>query len=123
MASIARHEEGAVAQEFTRIGPARRALVDLESREAEPAAVAADDERRVADAASRPLDAPRRLRAALRVGREVGPPNDDSPAAGQIRQSSQVDDDVASRLGAADENVAVGRLVEWFGSVSDCSRN
>ena len=38
---------------------------------------------------------------------------------GSQAHRSQVDDDVANRLGAAHENVAVGRLVEWLRSVDD----
>src|SRR5262249_30256306 len=35
----------------------------------------------------------------------------------------QIDDDIASRLGAANENVAVGGLFEWLRSVDDHPRN
>jgi TMEM175 potassium channel family protein len=34
-------------------------------------------------------------------------------------RGSQIDDDVADRLGAAHQHVAVGRLVEWLWSVGD----
>src|SRR5215831_12406771 len=38
-------------------------------------------------------------------------------------QTSQVDDDVATRLRAADEEVAVRRLIEWLGFVDDRARH
>jgi hypothetical protein len=37
--------------------------------------------------------------------------------------ASQIDDDVAVRLRAANENVPVGRLVEWLRSIGDRSRH
>src|SRR2546430_14683228 len=36
---------------------------------------------------------------------------------------SQIDDDIAGRLRAANEKVAGGRLFEWLGSVDDCPGN
>jgi hypothetical protein len=38
-------------------------------------------------------------------------------------QAPQIDDDVANRFRAANENVAVGRLVEWVWCVDDLPRN
>ena len=38
-------------------------------------------------------------------------------------QVSQIDDDIADRLRAANEKVAGGRLFEWLGSVDDCPGN
>ncbi len=37
----------------------------------------------------------------------------------RLRPRLQIDDHVANRLRAADEEVAVGRLVEWLRSVDD----
>ena len=36
--------------------------------------------------------------------------------------TSQIDDEVAARLRAANENVAVGRVVEWLRSIDDRPR-
>src|SRR5438552_6284587 len=40
-----------------------------------------------------------------------------------LRIASQIDDDIAVRLRAANENVPVGRLVEWLRSIGDRSRH
>ena len=37
-----------------------------------------------------------------------------------VQPLSQIDDDIADRLRAANEKVAGGRLFEWLGSVDDC---
>ena len=38
-------------------------------------------------------------------------------------RGSQIDDEVAARMRATNENIALGRLVEWLGSVDDLPRN
>ena len=70
-------------------------------------------------------DSPR-WRAALDVGGDyssgvVAPAWDDSRrlCSSMSGRRLQIDDDVAKRLRAADEKVALGRLVEWLRSVDD----